>query len=1066
MFKAVHSQVDIAALEKEVLAYWREKNIFQRSMDEREGAKTYVFYEGPPTANGRPGSHHLISRAFKDMFPRYHTMRGEYVLRKGGWDTHGLPVEIEVQKQLGIEFKHEVEEKVGIAKFNEMCKESVFKYIQEWEDFTERIAFWVSLEDAYVTYHNDYIQSVWWILKRLWDKGLIYQGYKVVPYCPVCGTPLSSHEVSLGYEEVDDPSVYVRFAVRGIENTYFLAWTTTPWTLPGNVALAVGREIEYVLAEGKQSAEAPTERLYVAKALFEAVLQQHANEGGSYEVIDTLKGADLLGMHYEPLYSYLPAEGDYAYVTSGEFVSLEDGTGIVHMAPAFGADDMEVGQREGLPVLVTVDEQGKFIPEVELVAGMWFKDADKVIRRDLRERGLMFHEQNYKHNYPHCWRSKNPLMYYARDTWYIRTTEYRDKLVDLNNTIKWVPDHVRTGRFGKWLEDVKDWALGRERFWGTPLPVWVCDNPEIEHSVCIGSVKELEDLTGRDLSELDLHRPYVDDITWEVDIDGKKGTMRRVPEVIDVWFDSGAMPFAQWGYPFDHQEQFKAQYPADYICEAVDQTRGWFYSLHAISTLLEESVAYKNVICLGHILGSDGKKMSKSRPETFVAPWDVLDTYGADAFRWYMYVSAPPGEPRVLSSEKIGDVVRSFYLTLWNVFSFFTTYAELDEFDPSAEQVPLDQRDALDRWVLGELNLLVEKVTAALDDYDATNATRPIETVVDDLSNWYLRRSRRRFWRTDNDQDKQAAYQTLYECLVTVAKLLAPSMPFLADKLYLALVRDVDEAAPDSVHLALWPQADPARVDDTLVEEMRLAKRLVSLGHSARNASGVRVRQPLAEAAFGVPSTHDAEVVARMQALIAEELNVKQVKVLEATEGLVEYKLKPVDTLGRQLRGDFPAVRGAIVNGDAAQVAAWGKQLMSGEKITLEVNGKTFELGLDEIIVQQTGAAGYAVAENAGYLAALKTDLTEDLVQEGLAREVVRRIQTLRKDANLDISDRITVVYDASPALKVAIGRFSDYITGETLADTLTAGQPATGQNGLQDEFDGEMLHLSIAKQA
>ncbi|MFP4321522.1 MAG: isoleucine--tRNA ligase [Anaerolineales bacterium] len=1064
MFKAVNSQVDIPATEKEILDYWRAQNIFQRSMDERQGNPSYVFYEGPPTANGRPGSHHLISRAFKDMFPRYHTMRGRYVLRKGGWDTHGLPVEIEVQKQLGIEFKHEVEETVGIAKFNEMCKESVFKYIQEWEDFTERIAFWVSLDDAYVTYHNEYIQSVWWILKKLWDKGLIYQGYKVVPYCPVCGTPLSSHEVSLGYEEVDDPSAYVRFKVKGIEDTYFLAWTTTPWTLPGNVALAVGPQIEYVLAEGRQSADAPTERVYVAKSLVEAVLQKHSADDGGYEIIETLKGTDLIGMHYEPLYSYLPVEGDYAYVTGGDFVSLEDGTGIVHMAPAFGADDMEIGQREGLPVLVTVNEQGKFIPEVEIVAGLWFKDADKIIRRDLRDRNLMFHEQNYLHNYPHCWRSKNPLMYYARDTWYIRTTEYRDKLVELNNTIKWVPDHVRTGRFGRWLEDVKDWALGRERFWGTPLPVWVCDNPEIEHSVCIGSVAELEEYTGRDLSELDLHRPYVDDITWGVEIDGKKGTMRRVPEVIDVWFDSGAMPFAQWGYPFDNQQQFEAQYPADYICEAVDQTRGWFYSLHAISTLLEESVAYKNVICLGHILGADGKKMSKSRPETFVAPWDILDQYGADAFRWYMYVSAPPGEARVLALDKVGDVVRSFYLTLWNVFSFFTTYAELDGFDPHAAQVPLTERDALDRWVLGELNILVEKVTAAFDDYDATNATRPIETFVDDLSNWYLRRSRRRFWRTDNDQDKRAAYQTLYECLVTVAKLIAPTMPFLADKLYLGLVRDVDPNAPDSVHLTDWPTADPGRVDDTLVEEMRLAKRLVSLGHSARNASGVRVRQPLAEAAFGVPSTHDADVVRRMQDLIAEELNVKAVKVLEATEGLVEYKLKPVDALGRQLRGDFPAVRNALVNADPAQVAAWGKRLMSGEKISVAANGKSFDLGLDEIVVQQTGAEGYAVAENAGYLAALQTELSEELVQEGLAREVVRRIQTLRKDSGLDISDRIQVVYDASPALKTAIERFAGYITGETLADSLTAGQPTLGQNGLQDDFDNEKLSLSLAK--
>ena len=735
MFEAVSPKVDIVELEKQVREFWRERDIFKRSMSEREGGPTYVFYEGPPTANGRPGSHHVIARAFKDLFPRYKTMRGYYSLRKGGWDTHGLPVEIEVQKQLGIHDKAEIEEKVGIAKFNELCKESVFKYVQEWEEFTERIAYWATLEDAYVTYHNEYIESVWWILKQLWDKNLLFQGYKVVPYCPVCGTPLSSHEVSLGYEDIDDPSVFVRFKVRDTENTYFLAWTTTPWTLPGNVALAVNEKVDYVLIEGKVDADAPTERMYLAKALLQSVVLDRVKESGGYEVVAEMKGTDLLGMHYEPLYTFLPVDVDFAYIVSGDFVSIEDGSGIVHQAPAFGADDLETGQRYNLPVLVTVNPEGKFIDEVTLVAGQDFKEADKTIIRDLKDRGLMFHHTTYRHNYPHCWRSKNPLMYYARDTWYIRTTAYRDKLVELNNTIKWVPEHTGTGRFGAWLEDVKDWALGRERFWGTPLPVWMSDNPDMDYAVCVGSIQELEELSGQKLDGLELHRPYVDDITWEVEIDGKKGTMRRVPEVIDVWFDSGAMPLAQWHYPFENKDIFEEQYPADYICEAVDQTRGWFYSLHAIATLLNEQVSFRNCISLGHILGADGKKMSKSKPETFVEPWPVLDTYGADAFRWYMYTSAPAGEPRILAfnperdsggKDPIGDVVRGFYLTLWKRLQLLHHLRQSGRIRSGGRPgFPLTKRDPLDRWILGELNLLAETVTTAFDNYDATNGTRP-----------------------------------------------------------------------------------------------------------------------------------------------------------------------------------------------------------------------------------------------------------------------------------------------------------------------------------------------------
>jgi isoleucyl-tRNA synthetase len=1033
-------------------------------MKERENGPHFVFYEGPPTANGRPGSHHVISRAFKDMFPRYRAMQGCYVLRKGGWDTHGLPVELEVQRQLGIKSKQEIVD-YGIAEFNRKCRESVFTYIQEWEELTERIAFWVDLKDAYVTYHDEYIESVWWILKSFWDKGLIFQDYKVVPYSPRSGTPYSSHEVSLGYKDVDDPSVYVRFKLTDApDNTYFLVWTTTPWTLPGNVALAVGENVDYVELEGRQGADAPLEKLILAEALVDAAVTPRVQEGGGYKVTRKFKGSELLGRHYEPLYTYLPVEQDYCYVVAGDFVSTEDGTGIVHMAPAFGADDLEAGRKYDLPVLVTVNEQGKFIDQVTLVAGEDFKAADKTIIRDLRERGLMYFAGTYRHSYPHCWRDGGPLMYYARSTWYIRASAYRDKMVALNNTINWVPKHTGTGRFGNWLEELKDWAIGRERYWGTPLPIWICDNPDIDYRVCIGSRKELEELSGQSLPDLDLQRPYVDDITWQVEIDGKTGTMRRVPEVIDVWFDSGAMPFAQWGYPYKNQDKFKGQYPADYICEAVDQTRGWFYSLHSISAMLEESVAFKNVISLGHILDKEGRKMSKSRPETFVGPWDVLDKYGADAFRWYMYTSGSPGEPRRFSVDLVGDVVRSFYLTLWNVFSFFTTYAELDQFDPHAAQVPLRERDQLDRWILGELHLLIGRVTEAYDNYDALGATRPLEDFVDDLSNWYLRRSRRRFWKSENDSDKIAAYQTLHQCLVTVSKLLAPAMPFLAEKLYRDLVAAIDPNAADSVHLCDWPKADKAWIDEHLVTEMRLVKTLVRMGHAARNNAGIRVRQPLAEISFGVPSDKDGEIALRYREPIAEELNVKQVKLLESGADMVEYRLKPVDTLGRDLRKDFPPVRKAIVEASAEQAKAWGKALLAGNTIQIEAGGKSFELNKDQIVVQQSGAAGFAVAESGGYLAALKTELSEALIQEGLAREVVRRVQQLRKDADLDIADRIAVIYQASAGLQAAIENFRDYIMSETLSSSLAAGDTADIQHNASDEFDAETLSVALRK--
>jgi isoleucyl-tRNA synthetase len=1070
MFKPVSSKVEIPALEAEILDYWRNHDIFKRTMDERKDGKQFVFYEGPPTANGRPGSHHVLSRAFKDIFPRYRTMTGHYVLRKGGWDTHGLPVEIEVEKQLGIKEKSEIEA-YGVAEFNRKCRESVFTYIEEWNRLTERIAFWVDLDEAYATLTNDYIESVWWLLQQLWDKGLLYQGYKVVPYSPTSGTALSSHEVALGYQEIDDPSIYVRFKAKDEENAYFLGWTTTPWTLPTNICLTVGENIDYVKLKGRVSAEAPEEIIYIAKALADSVLGAVVKEDGGYEVVAEMRGSDLVGRHYEPLFNYFNVDESKAFfITTGDYVSVADGTGIVHTAPAFGVDDMETAKKNNLPVFVSVNPDGRFKDEVELVAGMWFKDADKVISRDLRERGLVFRLTQFRHNYPHNWRDKTPLMYLARDTWFIRTTEYRDQLVDLNQTINWVPEHFKEGRFGNWLADVKDWALGRERYWGTPLPVWVADDPEVNHMVCIGSVAELEDKTGRDLSEFDLHRPYVDDLTWEEEVDGKTVTMRRVPEVIDVWFDSGAMPVAQWGYPAHNHEMFEAQFPADYICEAVDQTRGWFYSLHAIATMVFDSVAYKNVICLGHIMADDGSKMSKSKGNT-VSPWEVLDKYGADAMRWYMFSASQPGDQtrfgwRDIGAEReipgIAEVLRNFYLTLWNVYSFFVSYANIDEFDPNSAPVPVAERDLLDRWVLSELHTLVRDVTESYETYDVIGATRPIEAFVDDLSNWYLRRSRRRFWQNDDVRDNLAAHQTLYECLLTLSKLMAPAMPFLSEELFRNLTQD----DVPSVHLAFWPEYDEAVIDESLNHQMAMVKQVVSLGHAARNKAEIRVRQPLQEAAFGVPSQEDPAAILQMQDMIADELNVKEVRVLDLADssGMVNYALKPIDTLGRELRGDFPPVRKLLVGAEGEQAKTWGQTLLRGENITVEANGKTFELTPEQVIVSQSGREGFAVAEDRGYMAALTTDLSEELVQEGLAREIVRLIQTMRKDADYDLSDRIAVSFAAEGKVVQAMNAFKDYIMSETLATDWQATPMADADLEQTTVYDGDNLTVAIKR--
>lgn len=1036
-------------MEEAVLKMWKKRDIFKKTLEQRQGAPEYVFYEGPPTANGRPGVHHVLARAFKDMFPRYKIMRGYRVSRRGGWDTHGLPVEIEVEKQLGFENKQQIEE-YGIAEFNELCRKSVFTYIQEWEKLTDRIAFWVDLDDAYVTYANDYIESVWWILKNFWEKDLLFKGYKIVPYCPRCGTPLSDHEVSMGYEEASDPSVFVRFPLADSPDTSFLVWTTTPWTLPANVAIAAHPDVDYVTVERENNGA--TEKLILAKNLLEKVFR-----GEKVKIVDSFKGKKLKGMKYRPLYTFLPLEKEAHYVVLGDFVTTEDGTGLVHQAPAFGAEDMEMAKRHDLPVLMTVLPNGTFIPEVTPWRGIFVKDADPLIIQELQARGLMFRSEKYTHTYPFCWRCHTPLLYYARESWFVRTSRKKGELTRLNQTINWVPEHIKSGRFGNWLENNVDWALSRERYWGTPLPVWECGNDACQRRECVGSVAELSEKAGRDLSALDLHRPYVDDVHWACEECG--GEMSRVKDLIDVWFDSGSMPFAQWHYPFENQDKFNAQYPADYICEAVDQTRGWFYSLHAISTLLNDQVSFKNVICLGHIQDDQGRKMSKHLGN-IVKPWDVLDVHGADALRWYLYTATPPGQERRFSSDLVGEVIRNFTLTLWNVYSFFVTYANLD--NPQALTVTAPAND-LDRWLLSELNALVRDVTRAYDEYDVTNATRPVEKFVETLSTWYVRRSRRRFWKNESSLDKQSAYSTLYTALVTVAKLIAPAMPFLADELYQNLVRSTDERAPESVHLAAWPQVLEEFIDESLNREMSAVMKLVSLGHSARQKANRKVRQPLAEAAFSVGSPAERAALLKNADIVQDELNVKRVRLLDAAAEAVSHTVKPLPKqLGQKYGNKFPAIQKAILAMDAEEAAA---TLLSGASLEVRVGNETFHILSDEVEVKTLAKEGFAVAEDGAYVAALVIALTPELIAEGLAREFVRRAQDLRKTAGLDVADRIELFVECGATLKAAIQAHADYVKAETLTTKLSFAPPPADASVMEDEFENERAKIGLLKQ-
>ena len=1069
-FREVDSRYDGVRIEEEVLEWWRAEKVFEACQRQTEGRPLYVWNEGPPTANGRPGLHHVLARTFKDMFPRYRTMRGYHCPRRAGWDTHGLPVEHEIEKELGIFDKSRIEREVGVEEFTRRCRESVMRYIGDWERMTERMGFWVDMGDAYYTLDNAYIESVWSLLKTIWDKGLLYRGYKVVPYDPRIGATLSSHEVSLGYREVEDPSVYVRFPV--VDETAagsaseggggvareeerkisFLVWTTTPWTLPSNLALAVHPDVDYAWVRDGD------ETLILAAKRVEAVLGDRA--GAAIE--RTVKGRELEGLRYEPPFDFLkvgPETAGAAHrVRTADFVTTEEGTGVVHAAPAYGADDLRLGMEHGLPVLHGVGLDGHFLPEATPVAGRFFKDADPVLVELLRESGRLYRAETHVHNYPHGWRTGDPLIYYAKHAWYIRTTARRDRLVELNRTINWVPGHVRDGRFGNWLEHNVDWALSRERFWGTPLPVWTDGAGDF---VCIGSRAELERLCGRALADVDLHRPAVDEIEFVHPDNGR--IYRRVPEVIDCWFDSGAMSYAQWHWPFENRERFEEGFPADYICEAVDQTRGWFYTLHAISTLVSDSVAYRNCICLGHLVDKDGKKMSKSVGNV-IDPWEVFDGVGADPLRWYFAARIAPGAQKRVSIDLVREVAQTFINTWWNTYAFFVLYARLDEVDVTAD-VPVARRPEIDRWILALLQRTIGTATARLDAYDAQGAGRAIEAFVGQLSNWYVRRNRRRFWKAAAGEDKQSAYLTLYECLDATNRMMAPFMPFTAEAVHSNLVRTVHPDAAASVHVAEWPEVDDAKRNDALIADFDAAQQVVALGRAARNASRVRVRQPLPRLLVRAPDRAAAGAVARLEAHILEELNIKRLELAAEDAELVGYRIRPnLPRLGQRYGRLVPAIRQALEEASDSTRRTIARAVANGEGYRLPAGGETLDLEAEDFLVESTSAEGYSSAEDGGYLVGLDTRFDETLRREGLARELVRTVQEARKQAGLEVSDRIRLRVVGSPAIAAALEEHREYVMEETLSHEILDNGAFGAEYETEHRLDDEHWSIGLAR--
>lgn len=1028
MYKKVSTDLNFVQREKLVEDFWRQNHIFEKSMDTRKKGKSYVFYDGPPTANGKPHIGHVLTRVIKDMIPRYRTMKGYMVPRKAGWDTHGLPVEIEVEKFLGLDGKDQIEA-YGIAPFIEKCKESVWKYKGMWEDFSGTVGFWADMDNPYVTYDNNYIESEWWALKTIWDKGLLYKGFKIVPYCPRCGTPLSSHEVAQGYKTVRERSAVARFKVKG-EDAYFLAWTTTPWTLPSNVALCVNPESEYCKVK---AADGYT--YYMATALLDKVLGPLAKDGGkAYEVLETFRGKDLEYKEYEPLFK---CTGDYVaklgqkghYVTCDNYVTLTDGTGIVHIAPAFGEDDANVGRKYNLPFVQFVDSKGDMTAETPY-AGMFVKDADKPILIDLDKDGKLFDAPKFEHDYPHCWRCDTPLIYYARESWFIKMTAVRDDLVRNNNMIHWMPESIGKGRFGNFIENVQDWGLSRNRYWGTPLNIWEC---ECGCRHAIGSIAELKEMSDNCPEDIELHRPYIDAVTIRCPKCGKQ--MKRVPEVIDCWFDSGSMPFAQHHYPFENKELFESQFPADFISEAVDQTRGWFYSLHAISTLLFNKPCFKNVIVLGHVQDENGQKMSKSKGNA-VDPFDALQKYGADAIRWYFYTNSAPWLPNRFHGKAVEEGQRKFMGTLWNTYAFYVLYANIDEFDPTKYSINYDELNVMDKWLLSRLNSTVKAVDDHLDNYRIPEAAKALDTFVDEMSNWYVRRGRERYWVQGLPQNKIDAYMVLYTALVTVCKAAAPMIPFMTEEIYQNLVRSVDKNAPESIHLCDYPAVNEAWIDRDLEAAMDEVLSVVVLGRAARNGANIKNRQPLAN----ITVVTDKILGKEYTDIIRDELNVKEVIFTDSASGLVSYSFKPqLKTLGPKYGKQLGEIRTLLASLDGA---AAKKELDGQGHITLKLSTGDIELTADDLLISAEQLENsFAVTDN-GYTVALDTELTDELIAEGFVREIISKVQTMRKDADFNVTDHIDVTIKGSEKLEKIIADHLGDIAGDVLADSVKLASP------------------------
>ena len=1027
MYKKVSTDMNFVSREKEVEKFWDDNEIFQKSMDEKEGCPDYIFYDGPPTANGKPHIGHVLTRVIKDMIPRYRTMKGYMVPRKAGWDTHGLPVELEVEKLLGLDGKDQIE-KYGLEPFIKKCKESVWKYKGMWENFSGTVGFWADMEHPYVTYDNNFIESEWWALKQIWDKGLLYKGFKIVPYCPRCGTPLSAQEVAQGYKDVKERSAIVRFKVKD-EDAYILAWTTTPWTLPSNLALCVNPKEDYAKVKA-----ADGHVYYMACALLDTVLGRLAEEGkDAYEILETYKGTDLEGKEYEPLYQCAADEAAKQrkkafYVVCDEYVTLTDGTGVVHIAPAFGEDDANVGRKYDLPFVQLVDEKGD-MAESTPFAGLFVKKADPEVLKDLDARGLLYDAPKFEHSYPHCWRCDTPLIYYARESWFIKMTAVREDLIRNNNTINWIPESIGKGRFGDWIENVQDWGISRNRYWGTPLNIWQC---ECGHMHSIGSIEELKSMSDNCPDDIELHRPYIDAVTIKCPECGKE--MHRVPEVIDCWFDSGSMPFAQHHYPFENQDLFERQFPADFISEAVDQTRGWFYSLLAISTLLFNKAPYKNVIVLGHVQDENGQKMSKSKGNA-VDPFDALEKYGADAIRWYFYINSAPWLPNRFHGKAVQEGQRKFMGTLWNTYAFFVLYANIDNFDATKYTLEYDKLPVMDKWILSKMNTMVKDVDYNLGNYRIPEAARVLQDFVDDLSNWYVRRSRERFWAKGMEQDKINAYMTLYTALVTVSKAAAPMIPFMTEDIYQNLVRSVDKDAPESIHLCDFPTVNEAWIDKDLEADMKELLEIVVLGRACRNTANIKNRQPI--------GTMYVKAEKKMSGfytdIIADELNVKEVKFADDVESFISYSFKPqLRTVGPKYGKLLNGIRTALseVDGTAAM-----KELRDNGVLVLDIAGNRVELAEEDLLIETAQSEGYVTETDGETSVVLDTNLTPELIQEGFVREIISKVQTMRKEAGFEVMDKIIVYAKDNDKIMDIMKANQDEIKREVLAENIILGE-------------------------